>query len=515
MFWADRITDEILKKHRGKKIIIRDEKTASGRVHVGSMRGVAIHGVIAEILKERGIDHEFFYEINDFDPMDGLPVYLDKNVFEKELGKPLYKVPSPDSKEKNFAEFYGKEFEGVIAHADFHPTYYRGSDVYLSGKMNGVIREALDEADMVRQIYKSRSGSVKDENWLPLNVICENCGKVSTTKASDWNGDTVTYSCEDLEWTRGCGNIGKVSPFDGKAKLPWKVEWAAKWKVHGVLVEGGGKDHSTKGGSRDVANYISKEVFKYEPPFDIPYEFFLVGGAKMSSSKGQGSSALEIADLLPPHIFRLALLQKDIKQAINFDPAGDTIPVLFDTYDKLAENAWAGTKDDNARLFELTHNTAKRFLPRFSQVAFIVQMKHMNVLEEVSKMKGSELTEDDKKEVEERAKYAEIWLSTYAPEDFRYELQENMPEAVKNFSDAQKNALREILSYLQGLDKFDGQEIHTKLHDIRKSQNIEPKDFFSALYISFLGKDSGPKAGWFLSVLDKTYVEKRLREVIQ
>src|SRR5271168_1044780 len=111
---------------------------------------------------------------------------------------------------------------------------------------------------------------------------------------------------DKVAWTKGCEFSGRVSPLGGKAKLPWKVEWPAKWKVNGVSVEGGGKDHSTKGGARDVANHISREVFNYEPPFDIPYEFFLVGGKKMSSSKGRGSSAKEISDLLPAKIFRLA-----------------------------------------------------------------------------------------------------------------------------------------------------------------------------------------------------------------
>ena len=57
----------------------------------------------------------------------------------------------------------------------------------------------------------------------------------------------------------------------------------------------------------------------------------------MSSSKGRGSSAKEISDLVPAKILRLALLGKDPMHAFSFDPEGDTIPVLYDLYDKLAE----------------------------------------------------------------------------------------------------------------------------------------------------------------------------------
>jgi lysyl-tRNA synthetase class 1 len=42
---------------------------------------------------------------------------------------------------------------------------------------------------------------------------------------------------------------------------------------------------------------------------------------------------------------------------------------------------------------------------------------------------------------------------------------------------------------------------------------ISPKDAFSAIYLSILGKDSGPQAGWLLASLDKEFVVKRLKEV--
>ena len=60
MFWADKIAEEIEKKFgKTKPILIRDEKTVSGRVHVGSMRGVAIHGAVHEPLAGRGVKKHF------------------------------------------------------------------------------------------------------------------------------------------------------------------------------------------------------------------------------------------------------------------------------------------------------------------------------------------------------------------------------------------------------------------------------------------------------------------------
>ena len=527
MFWADKLVESIKSEYKekiksGKPLVIRDEKTASGRVHVGSLRGLAIHGIISEILNEENIANKYLYEINDFDPMDGLPSYLEEEKFKQYMGMPLCNILSPDGKAKNYAEYFALEFIGVIAELGFTPEYYRSSELYKSGKFNQTIREAILNADKIRQIYKKVSGSQKTEEWLPIQMICEKCGKISTTKAVSFDGNEIEYVCEEnfVTWTKGCGYSGKRSPFDGNAKLPWKVEWAAKFKVLDVDIEGAGKDHSTKGGSREIADRICQEIFNHKPPFNIPYEFVQVGGKKMSSSKGAGSSSRDIADLLPPELVRYLLLGKDPKRVIDFIPDGDTIPILYDNYDKLAEEYFDNTDGDYKRIFFLMElplkrkNIKARFLPRFSQVAFLVQMPHMDVEETIEKIKNSELTALDKDEIKHRSLYANKWLEKYAPEDFKYELKEKeIPEKTKHFSNNQKKSLGVLLEYIKSKETLDGQELHTKLHEIRQETNIEPKDFFGAIYLSFLGKENGPKVGWFLSVLDRDFLIKRLEKV--
>ena len=77
MFWADKLADETIRRFQsvvdaGEPIIVRDEKTASGRVHVGSLRSAAMHALVADVLNDRGVKAEFHFEINDIDPMDGI-----------------------------------------------------------------------------------------------------------------------------------------------------------------------------------------------------------------------------------------------------------------------------------------------------------------------------------------------------------------------------------------------------------------------------------------------------------
>lgn len=523
MLWADRIASEIRdtrKPRDGKTFLIRDEKTLSGRVHVGSMRGVAIHGIIAEVLSEYGIANEYRYELNDFDPFDSIPGYLDAEKFREHLGKPLYTVPSPEPEFKNFAEYFGDEFTSVHKKAGFTPKYYRATELYRSGKMDPLIKTALERASDIRRILKEVSGSEKDASWLPVSVVCEQCGKIMTTRAYDYDGETVGYSCDrSPDECVPCGHAGRVVPWGGTVKLFWKAEWAAKWVAQSVDIEGGGKDHSTRGGSRDVANHICREVFGTEPPFDIPYEFFLVGGKKMSSSKGRGSSAKDMCDLFPPQLFRLVLVGKDIREQIDIDPSGESVPRLYDLYDELAEQVREGASDDRSRLFalcQLPQDRADFSAPwqmRFREVAFIVQMAHLSLSVEAERVKGAAgpLTDDEKVALEERARYAKYWLATYAPEEFRYELQEELPEA--ELSDTQKQALTVLADYLQGGERS-GEELHLRLHEMKTEVPIAPKELFQAIYRVFLNRDSGPKAGWFLAGLPRDFVIRRLTESV-
>ncbi|MEK7208611.1 MAG: lysine--tRNA ligase, partial [Patescibacteria group bacterium] len=534
-FWLDRVVAEARPRARNKtRLVVRDEKTASGRIHVGSLRGVVIHGAVSRALSEAKLPSAFFYEINDFDPFDDIPSFLNREEFERHLGKPLFAVPAPDlpapagalradgqagGTPENYAEYFGGEFIAVIKRLGFAAEFYRASALYREGRMNDAIRIALLRAPLIARIYEEVSGAKREKNWLPVSLVCEHCGKIGTTKALSFDGERVKYECGNfVEWAVGCGRGGAMSPYNGGAKLLWKAEWAAKFFVLGVDVEGAGKDHSTKGGAREIADRIAREVYDIEPPVNIPYEFFHVGGRKMSTSRGAGASAREIAELLPPKLLRFLMLYKDPARVIDFDPSADTIPNLYDTYDSYAEEFWKGGAGDYAKIFRFSHPRAdarglgERFLPRFSEVAYLVQMPHLEFLKEIEKMAGRSLMAEDKQEAEERAFYARRWLESCAPEKYKFEIQKALPAAAKALREEQRKALARVRALLEANPMADGQTLHGKLHELKTELGIAPKDFFSALYLSLLGKESGPKAGWFLSVLDRDFLLKRLRE---
>lgn len=505
MFWAD----EVAKKLKERKLPLEwvdDMKTPSGRIHVGALRGVVLHDLIFRALKDAGVKATFTYVFDDHDPMDGLPVYLPKEEYEKYLGLPLFKVPSPEEGYENYARYYAADFQEVFNAIGCHPEIIWATDLYKSGKMNGVVRECLDGHAEIRKIYEETYKKPLPKDWYPFQVYCEKCGKVSTTKVTDWNGEGVTYICkvDGLDWTKGCGHQEKTSPFSDKdhiaGKLSWKVEWAAKWKVIGVTVEGAGKDHMSKGGSYDIASLVCDRVINYPVPHPLAYEHFLSGGKKMSSSKGVGSSASEMLSILPPETLRFLMVRTRMAQAINFDPTEpNTIPHLFDEYDKYQEAYRKKSDPDMGRVYELSqvNGIDVRSLMRFSDVVNLLQMPG----------KEEELKQNH---VAPRVPYAQIWLDRFAPEDKRFSVKEEFPEAALHLSVLQKMYLGKVSEDL--IREWEPEEFQQRLYAVAKELGLSSKDAFAAVYLSLLGKDHGPKAAWLILSLDKKFVQDRFRQ---
>ena len=297
-----------------------------------------------------------------------------------------------------------------------------------------------------RAIYLRVSHVERTSTWLPIQVICEQCGKIGTTYATDWNGETVAYKCmpDLVSWAHGCGHEGRVSPLGGRAKLPWNLEWAAKWGLLGVTIEGCGKDLATAGGSRDRSDAISREVFEVEPPRNVAYEFLNVGGKKMSTSKGQGAAAHTIAEVLPPEQLRFLFLRPRPSQVIDFDPEGETIPRLFDEFDRIAA-ATAGREvkgelpADHERLFAYSllepspdvAAAAAAFRPAFAHLALLLQIPGVDIAARMEAEKGAPLTELEAAVLAERTSSARAWLDSYAPERARLVVRHDaVPEEV-------------------------------------------------------------------------------------
>ncbi len=524
MFWADKIAADSPENQ-----VVNDSKTPSGRVHVGSLRGVVIHDVIHRALKHAGKSPKFLYGVDDYDALDTVPHYLDQERFSPYLGFPLCNVPSPDERASDYAKYFMGEFLEVFEYLGVRPEIYYLRDHYRSGRLNAYIDTFLQNANLVREAYLEVSKAKRPEDWYPFQVICENCGKIATTVVSDYNGSEVFYTCKPdaTDWVKGCGHSGWISPFDGNGKLPWKVEWVAKWALVGVNIELAGKDHSQKGGSRDVANAICRKVLKKQPPFHAPYEFILVNGTKMSSSKGVGSSAKEIAELLPPELLRFLILRTQPKSVINFAPNYETTTRLFRDYDTLIEKYQARSPEDQQEsvlpeelmplLYAQLDGEIKPYHPvELSTLISLLQVPHLDIREEIVKRSSQPLSEYDWEIANQRIAVAQKWLADYADEEDKLVLYlDQVPEQVKDLTVEQITYLKQLRMSLANLEGWDAEALQTTLFATAKELEMQQPLAFKAVYFSFLGKERGPKAGALLSYLDRDFVIARLQAVVE
>jgi len=520
MFWADKIAFDTETPQTPKQIIVNDSKTPSGRVHVGSLRGVVIHDVIYRALKQAGKPVKFIYGVDDYDALDTVPHYLDQEKFSPYLGFPLCNVPAPEDSSSDYAKFFMAEFLEVFAYLGIKPEIYFLRDKYRSGEMNQYIDTFLQNAHLVREAYKQVSKADRPDNWLPFHPICANCGKIATTVTTDYNGKEVFYTCNGTNYVKGCGYSGWRSPFDGNGKLPWKVEWVAKWDLVGVAIEMAGKDHSQKGGSRDVANAICRKVLQKEPPFHSPYEFILVNGTKMSSSKGVGSSAKEVANLLPPDLLRFLMLRTPPKTVINFSPNYETITRLFRDYDTLIEKYDSLEQKEKAPLIYAQLEEVSDRLPTYqafdiSTLISLLQVPHLDIEAEIVKRSPKTLTEFDWQIVRQRVEVARKWLQDYADEEEKLVLYlDQIPDRSQEITESQKSYFHKLIENLESSDNWEGEPLQTLIFSTAKEVDLPQKEAFQAIYLAFLGKEKGPKAGSLFSYLDKSFVLQRLNDVI-
>ncbi|RLG15897.1 MAG: lysine--tRNA ligase [Candidatus Nanohalarchaeota archaeon] len=526
--WADNIAeivrnraqqDPILKKTvKQKGYIVYDEKTPSGKIHIGAGRGWIIHDSIAKAMRDKGMKAKFILSSDDIDPFDKMNKDLPA-TYKKYLGMPFRNIPSPEKGYESFASLYfsqcTQKFEEYGIEAEIQST----GKAYDKGLFNRTIKIALDNADKIQEIYSrfSRKGS-NGTKRLPFNPICEKCGKIGTTYAYEWDQkrEIIKYRCEPnlVDWAKGCGHKGEISPYNGNGKFPWKVEWAAKWPTIGVAVETAGKDHFTYGGSRSVAIAISDEIFNYPPPYPSTrkeigkaYEFFTIGGKKMSTSKGMGVSFVGMSDYAPASLLRYLLVKTRPHAVIDFDPIGtNKIILLYESYDRTERIYYNKEHIPNEkearhekRVYELSHvDPIKKTMPTqipFTYAATLVQItgnveSAIETLEKTGHINKS-ISAMNRKYITERLNYAKKWTKEFAPDEYKFIVNKSAP--------ANKLKKAEVSALLIFRNKLSQKREHTEdeyMELIRKTVSetgIAPREFYKAAYLALLNKEHGPK----------------------
>lgn len=500
MHWSLTIAQEIVAKRKEKKHVVATGITPSGDIHVGNLREIIVADAVHAALVDMGVDARLIYIADTFDPLRRRYPFLPPE-YEVHVGKPLSEIPDPEGRVASYADHFVQPFIDSLDDLGIKIEVFRADELYKSGRYVDVIMEALSKKDELSRIIADVSGRELPEGWSPFNPLCDACGRINsaTVKGYDADKEEAYYECE-------CGNKG-VASFKGGGKLAWRVDWAARWKILGVTIEPFGKDHASPGGSFDTGTQISKGIYNYAAPYPIPFEHILLKLSKegkkaqvtaMSSSRGTNIPVHKILEAVPPEILKHVIARVRPDKHIEFNPA---LPLLnlIDEYEREIGDIGEG----------IAGKIPFRHLITLVQVAHGDDSKLLEVIER----SGYAVNEENEKELEgirKKARYAENWLRTYAPENVKFELQSALPtEELKNISGPQKAALKLFARELQEGTNLTADDWHNKIYEVASSTNTEVKGIFRAIYIALLKKQFGPRAGWLLASLDAEFLKER------
>jgi lysyl-tRNA synthetase class 1 len=391
--------------------------------------------------------------------------------------------------------------------------------MYKNGDFNKAIQIAMDNTDKIKEIIQKISKRQLPKGWIPFNIRCKKCKKITLAKAVLYEYPIIEYKCD-------CGYEGEIDiRKGGVGKLPWRVDWPARWKMLGVTFEPFGKDLGTVGGARDTGEKIVEDIYGYPAPKYTVYEFIMLKGkGAMHSSKGTALSAEEMLCMTPSEVLRFLLMNNQPGKHIVFD-SGLGILNLVDEYDK-EERVYFGKEEaikgmkDLKKTYELSQPyTVPKSIPYqlpYRHLVTLIQIGgSWGELKKILLRTGQipmDLEKDDEEHLKQRAEHARYWLDNFAPDMVKFEVKKNLPKV--NLVKEQKKFLISITEKLSSID-WEAESIHNMIYDSSEKEKIPIKTAFKTIYQIILGQEKGPRAGYFLSNLDKDFVLKRVKEAVK
>lgn len=507
MHWLNKIADELITRHPEGEIVVSSGVSPSGTYHLGTLREILTAEVIMLELNRRGRTARHLHIVDDLDVFRKVPANIPAE-FEQYLGRPLSDIPAPDGSQQSYADYFLADLLTAANTMNLKLDVVRAHEKYRSGFFKAAIEKSLEHLADIRQILSEVSGSKLDEQWSPIQVIEDGYLKTRQFKSIDTDKGVIVYIDQH-------GQEQQTGYAGGEVKLNWRIDWPARWWLLKVQAEPFGRDHATKGGSYDTGKVIVKKIFGAEPPLPVPYHFINRTGEtkKMSKSAGNVITASQLLQILPPEIVWYFILRSAPDKQLFFDE-GESLIKLFDDYAELLVKP--DKTDQEKQLVELTLSGVDQ--PTASNIPFShlvasyqASLKDLHkTLELLKRTEHAEVAERDADTIARELIFIDNWLARSAPEDLKFDLIDNVQAT--DFSGQDRQILSGLADKIaQAPADADGEWFHACIYELKDSLNIEPKSLFQVLYRVLIGKNSGPRAGWFLSVLDREWLIKRLR----
>lgn len=516
--WVDEVAEGILAS-RGKDLIVAAGVTPSGEIHLGNLKEILIGDAVRRSLRRMGARARFVLVADTFDGLRRLYPFLPES-FKEFVGKPLSEIPDPEGCCESYARHFLGRFIRSAKEIGVEPDVQEADRMYKEGRYTEAIDESLLKRDELAEIIGEISGRAVPPEWSPYNPLCPACGTITTKNITSTNVNEHW-----VEFTCPCGHSGRSHYDRGEGKLVWRVDWPARWQILGVTFEPYGKDHATQGGSYDTGKVISERIFNYPAPEPMVYEWVLLKGeGTMSSSKGIVLTLTDLLEAVPPPIVRYIILKPLPGKHLTFDP-GMALINIMDEFSRLSDSYIKGELDEvSARLFELSApeelRPPKPILLTFKHCLTLVQIANYDFHKFLEVIGRGEYRDDlsQPDQLGNLFTYCRNWLENFAPSEVKFQLKENLPIHPGALSSDAKKGLSSLYSRLTDRDVSlaspTGEELHNLIYNVSVQEGIKAKELFETIYLIFLGKSSGPRAGWFLASLPRDFVLTRISQAV-
>ena len=523
-FWTDKIANEIISRKgfhytedkipKFKKFVVKTSASVSGVLHIGRLSDTIRGDAVFKSLKDAGVKTELIWVAEDMDPLRKVPEGVPKNYIEF-IGMPVTDIPDPEGCHKTYADHHTTEYFKVIdVFVSTKMEKFSMREEYKKGNFNPYIKKLLEHIEELKDIQNKYRREKLQESWGPWTPICDNCGKIITSKVLGFEKGKFHYKCEDYQFektiAKGCGYEGGNDPLKGNGKLLWKSEWSTQWCRWNVCSEGAGKEYQVPGSAFWINGEIVEKILKFPMPVPIFYEHLTINGEKMSASLGNVVYPSQWLEVAPPELLRLLYL-KDPMRVRDF--RWEFVPNMMDEMDEFGKIYYGIKKIQNKRdattmkrLFELiqidkiprkygqpiSYNLfieMAKILPEKNELEFTIQK-----LREYGHLKNSSKRID--RAIRERLEFAKNWVGKFVKEK----------EIEIRIGEKERAMLKKLIDVIE--EESDSESMQKRIFEIIKNSGTPVSEGFKLIYNIILNSDKGPRLGPYI-------LERGRKEIIE
>jgi len=519
--WIDKVAARLIEREKALNRsleIIRTESGlgASGIPHIGSMADAVRAHAITLALRDMGYNSELIAFSDDMDGLRKVPAGMPEWLNDYLL-KPVSSIPDPLGTYESYADRMSSMLREALDQAGIKCTFKSGRRLYSSGELAETIHQILKNASVIGTKIKEITGQEKFLKTLPYFPICKNCGRIYTSEAYSYDESRrkVAYRCVGVEmrgkFFSGCGYEGEADITKADGKLPWKVEFAARWKLLDIRFEAFGKDIAD---SVKVNDWVSKHVLNFEPPLHVKYEMFLDSlGRKISKSTGNVFTPQMWFKYANPQSLILLILKRSVGTR-HISPL--TIPRLMDELDYLEDVYFGKVKISDRKeeaklkgLYEYCHNlrppkNPSTHIPYRLLIELVQYSPPDSKIEYVlSKLQKYGYKIDD--EVQKRVMFAVNFVSDFGARERR--------KSTVELSESERKVIGDILVVLKASKSPD--EVQAGIFNSCRKNGVNPPDMFRKMYMILFNKQSGPRLGTYLFDVGYERISEIMRQYLE